>query len=418
MTTRRETGVGEEAMKSQETPTNRTITETTNTLKSLTITTCEMCDDKDAVVSYRCEECDQFACETCARSHSRIKATRSHTLTPATSTGEPTLPQSKDLHCQVHAEEKLRFYCTKCNQVICRDCKLTSHEGHSTTDVSQKSLDARAVLQDILPILQNSLQPQLQKILDDAVKQKTEVKKQKQEIASTLRQRADLIKAEVDACLMKAEKDLFMESGDTELAVDQSVTEMTKQMSTLNDLTQRVERVLQSAGDAALLQLPKQAGDLVGAKHQVAVPPVTSASLFGGHTSFQPQFSFNTPFQPQSYGKLDAFTTDVWKTSLRLTGAETSSTHAGSFMFGSSPKPKYTGINIEGNANQQPFRVLDSLKTEITRCFGKVEKVLQVSPAPLGFFTRAMSASPRADETVGEVKIQIFNLQRKLQGWV
>lgn len=34
--------------------------------------------------------------------------------------------------CKDHQGEDLRFYCRKCDAVICRDCKVVSHEGHKT----------------------------------------------------------------------------------------------------------------------------------------------------------------------------------------------------------------------------------------------------------------------------------------------
>jgi hypothetical protein len=41
---------------------------------------------------------------------------------------------SSDL-CEVHQDEKLRFYCKPCKRIICRDCKLTKHEGHLSEDL-------------------------------------------------------------------------------------------------------------------------------------------------------------------------------------------------------------------------------------------------------------------------------------------
>jgi hypothetical protein len=40
-----------------------------------------------------------------------------------------------DEMCDVHEDEKLRFYCKPCKRIICRDCKLTSHEGHPSEDL-------------------------------------------------------------------------------------------------------------------------------------------------------------------------------------------------------------------------------------------------------------------------------------------
>jgi hypothetical protein len=40
-----------------------------------------------------------------------------------------------DMMCEVHKDEKLRFYCKPCKRIICRDCKLTKHEGHPSEDL-------------------------------------------------------------------------------------------------------------------------------------------------------------------------------------------------------------------------------------------------------------------------------------------
>ncbi|KAK7467921.1 hypothetical protein BaRGS_00036846, partial [Batillaria attramentaria] len=47
--------------------------------------------------------------------------------------GEPTN------FCKQHPDEKLRFLCLACGQVICRDCKLTKHEGHKTDDLKTQA---------------------------------------------------------------------------------------------------------------------------------------------------------------------------------------------------------------------------------------------------------------------------------------
>ncbi|XP_041346879.1 uncharacterized protein LOC121366553 [Gigantopelta aegis] len=46
-------------------------------------------------------------------------------------------------YCDKHKDEKLRFYCTSCSKVICRDCKLTDVEGHKTKDIADVVEKAR-----------------------------------------------------------------------------------------------------------------------------------------------------------------------------------------------------------------------------------------------------------------------------------
>lgn len=45
--------------------------------------------------------------------------------------------------CPDHPEEKLRFLCVPCDRLVCRDCKLTDHEGHKSVDVAKTSDDTR-----------------------------------------------------------------------------------------------------------------------------------------------------------------------------------------------------------------------------------------------------------------------------------
>ena len=44
---------------------------------------------------------------------------------------------SGDSLCGEHPEEKLRFVCVPCDIPICRDCKLTEHEGHRSIDIAK-----------------------------------------------------------------------------------------------------------------------------------------------------------------------------------------------------------------------------------------------------------------------------------------
>nr|KAG5696812.1 hypothetical protein BaRGS_012835 [Batillaria attramentaria] len=70
--------------------------------------------------------------------------------------------------CKQHPDEKLRFVCLACDgQVICRDCKLTRHEGHRTDDLNTHFKLARHKLTDF----------------SQRVKQQLEVAKEKSRVA-------------------------------------------------------------------------------------------------------------------------------------------------------------------------------------------------------------------------------------------
>ncbi|XP_076465273.1 uncharacterized protein LOC143297019 [Babylonia areolata] len=50
--------------------------------------------------------------------------------------------------CQRHPGERLRFVCQACTLPICRDCKMTRHEGHPTTDLDLAACHLREKLKE------------------------------------------------------------------------------------------------------------------------------------------------------------------------------------------------------------------------------------------------------------------------------
>ncbi|KAK7491762.1 hypothetical protein BaRGS_00017018 [Batillaria attramentaria] len=47
------------------------------------------------------------------------------------------------MSCSDHPDEMIRFVCKLCDKLICRDCKLTEHEGHTSTDLRKAADEAR-----------------------------------------------------------------------------------------------------------------------------------------------------------------------------------------------------------------------------------------------------------------------------------
>lgn len=77
--------------------------------------------------------------------------------------------------CKDHPGEDLRFYCRKCDAVICRDCKVVSHEGHKT---------------DMVINVINELKQKVETILDDA---ENEIKSKDKELRGRIKQEIEHI---------------------------------------------------------------------------------------------------------------------------------------------------------------------------------------------------------------------------------
>lgn len=52
--------------------------------------------------------------------------------------------------CSEHTTEDLRFYCTKCETPMCRDCKVLKHEGHTVESVALAAKDMREKLREYI----------------------------------------------------------------------------------------------------------------------------------------------------------------------------------------------------------------------------------------------------------------------------
>ncbi|XP_041358292.1 E3 ubiquitin-protein ligase TRIM56-like [Gigantopelta aegis] len=104
---------------------------------------CDICSNP---ADRKCLECSQFFCKSCTAFHSSLGATRSHTTITLGEVEEDSAVISRPQFCIKHKGEVMRFYCRPCEKPICRDCKLTSHEGHKTVDLCDLVADAKSSL--------------------------------------------------------------------------------------------------------------------------------------------------------------------------------------------------------------------------------------------------------------------------------
>ena len=93
-------------------------------------TPCDACDTTTA--SMNCGVCDQNFCTGCSKSHSRMKASASHTQHPLqeVAVGTPVVRQ-RIPHCERHPEMQVDVLCKTCRVTICSRCILPGHENHS-----------------------------------------------------------------------------------------------------------------------------------------------------------------------------------------------------------------------------------------------------------------------------------------------
>ena len=100
---------------------------------------CDRCIDSSEGVAIKfCCDCSMFLCSWCTKDHTRLRVTHKHELVDVGEKKEGQQDKSllntiarKVMNCQLHSDEELKFYCTSCSLLICRDCVLVSHSDHS-----------------------------------------------------------------------------------------------------------------------------------------------------------------------------------------------------------------------------------------------------------------------------------------------
>eukprot|EP00736_Rhodelphis_marinus_P014495 Rmarinus@m.20554 len=114
---------------------------------------CNICPMEDETQpEYFCGNCDAILCFLHAQLHERSRTLRTHALVPVSVLPTAMLykvmnlhrdKQQVILHCAVHKDEKLRYYCKGCDELLCLDCYNTQHKLHMVQDIDESLAENR-----------------------------------------------------------------------------------------------------------------------------------------------------------------------------------------------------------------------------------------------------------------------------------
>ena len=153
--------------------------------------------------------------------------------------------------CSLHEDELIRFFCTDCLAVICRDCMLTTHALHAAADLSTKGCAARELVLRVTDASQRHLEAKLRQTLAEAEKQRQRVQRQRTILVATLR--AEDLKRENDASLAEAQQELCQETDDVVDIISLCIDNMSRELACFLSLTEHARREAESGCDVAAL---------------------------------------------------------------------------------------------------------------------------------------------------------------------
>ena len=149
------------------------VAQYTSKIQSEEENSCELCVDESngPAVSF-CVSCCEFLCKVCSKYHKISRKTYSHELIPVGSEKSKSKNEAKPLinvphkpmSCQLHEDEILKFFCETCSMLICRDCVICEHSGHTYSRVEKVAKKEKA---DLLSTLEGASGAKAK--LDDAI---------------------------------------------------------------------------------------------------------------------------------------------------------------------------------------------------------------------------------------------------------
>ena len=222
-------------------------------------TICEMCSRAKAEAF--CRQCAEFICDDCVRSHRNMKVFASHkvvTIEELKEGGAKAIPLKEALPsmCTDH-DEQLKIYCFDCNRLICRDCIIYDHAGHTSEFVKKSAPRYKKTLKE-------SLAP-LVKIETNLSAATAEVEEVEREVSEQHKAVADAIEQsfkQLHEILLKREKQLLERASELkQQKVDNLGAQkkgFTHAISEIQDLVEFVERTVENATDEEFMLLQQQ----------------------------------------------------------------------------------------------------------------------------------------------------------------
>ena len=208
---------------------------------------CDECDEDDPVVSF-CPDCNSFLCPACNDSHNRQKKYRGHGVVPLTelrsNKDAPTIQAKvKTPMCKDH-DEKLKYYCETCDELVCMYCTMKKHDNHNHDSVKNMANKHRSQLKKITAPIEEMIRDlsdthdNIDKMMNKIRKQGGEVKKQidqyHNELVEKLMKQKEQVKQQVHDTVLQKEKALTTQRDEVDSIKGELVS-----MKELNDTLEK-----------------------------------------------------------------------------------------------------------------------------------------------------------------------------------
>ena len=247
---------------------------------------CEQCVVGGKSVAF-CRQCAEFMCTDCVRSHQNLKVFAGHVVASLESLkmgGVRNIPlkEAPAPKCSEH-EKSLKIFCFDCDCLICRDCTIIDHNGHSFNFLKKCAPKSRKTLRDSLAPLQK-VQADVVGAEKTLISEEAKVDTQKIEVCECIEESFEKLKDALNqrkAELVKNASTLAQEKKDA-LAAQQKRFQVAQ--AEIQLVVELVERNIESTSDQDLMcirtQLQTKMEEEEKRHQQLSLEPTAIADIF------------------------------------------------------------------------------------------------------------------------------------------
>ena len=246
---------------------------------------CEGCFKRGKAVAF-CRQCTAFLCAPCVEQHRALCAFEGHkveSLDDLKKGGAAYVPlkEASPPKCREH-DKTMKIFCFDCSHLICRDCTLIDHNGHSYNFLKKCATEARKTVRDSLTPLRR-VQANIagaDKKLDGT---ETQVGSQVEEICKSVRQSFRQLKAVLEQRETELVKKVLTLAQEKKDALTAQRKGLQMAQTEIQSLVEFVERNVENTSDQDLMgilsQLQSKVEEEEKRHQQLCLDPATTADL-------------------------------------------------------------------------------------------------------------------------------------------
>ncbi|XP_013405710.1 E3 ubiquitin-protein ligase TRIM56-like [Lingula anatina] len=112
---------------------------------------CALSFNTETAATSKCITCHDYLCEKCSPLHCGTKFTKDHKVFTfqqlQSKEYQKEIQEQQKIFCPEHKDERIRYFCSDCNDPICRDCRDLHHDGHKLLSLEKAAEIVKLKLQ-------------------------------------------------------------------------------------------------------------------------------------------------------------------------------------------------------------------------------------------------------------------------------